>query len=167
MEKISRIRNTGRAERVQYYMGWSGWALMRKRSWVQTWREQGNELHGDLGEDGSMQREALQRNSRAKGLRGTLCLWCLRKSEEPSVAAGAQARRGEGAWMERKKDRHPSLVWNNSYKPRWWERPRRGSVGRKAGHTGVFSPGNNLQRHFSNMEDNEQHCWSNLLFFSE
>lgn len=40
-----------------------------------------------------MQREALQRNSRAKGLRDTVPVMS-ELSEEPSVAAGAQARRG-------------------------------------------------------------------------
>lgn len=83
----------------------------------------------------------------------------------PQFSDGKQGGEKGHRWNE-KRTVCPSLVWNNAGKSCLWGRPCTGSVVRKAGHTGVFPPGNNLQQHFSNMEDNEQHCWSNLLFFS-
>lgn len=57
-------------------------------------------------------------------------------------------RKGEGVQEGKKKAQgSPSVVRNDACKSQLGGSPCSGSVVRKAGHSGVFPPGNNLQQH--------------------
>lgn len=84
-------------------------------------------------------------------------LWGLRCSIILHVLNGERERRpwfssvkwgGEkGHKRKEKRTGSSSLVRNNACKSRLWGSPCTGRVVKKAGHTGVFPPGNNLQQH--------------------
>lgn len=92
-----------------------------------------------------------------QGFRQNGDLWGLRCSIILHVLIGERERRpwvssvkwgGEKGHKQKEKRTGSSfLARNNACKSRLWGSPCTGTVVKKAGHTGVFPPGNNLQQH--------------------